>query len=161
MQTKQECRTALGKGERITSLAALVEVALDDAQRLDRKRYVPHKGHWLRLFISPKTPDKRCHLCLAGMTLTRTIGAEPHTESTTARRVGRADRTADGAAAVDQEAAALAVGLLESSPRTLAEPRKVHRLESFDRVAKVLREKAVPTLREIEAQFLATEGASC
>lgn len=189
MQTPQECRTALEKGERITSLAALIEVALDDAQRLDRKRYVPHNGHWLRLFVSPKAPDKRCHLCLAGMTLKRTIGAEPYTEGAT---LGELDmRTEQRAAlyALDEVRRGMwadamhRLGILKHPDRVwshvplsirkrlpwFSDPRQPANLqnlrwfvgwEPFDRLAEVLRE-AVPVLREIEAGFLATEHASC
>ncbi len=191
--TKQECRMALEKGERITSLAALIEVALDDAQGLDRKRYVPHNGLWHRTVhgmepMPPEDIDERCHVCLGGMVIAGTLRVEH------GKKVAPGDPVFDDGPrhalyALDEVRtgrwadAANRLGLTAYPSRiwmdvpeemrdrlpdldNLTSPADMRNLkwfvtwERFDVFATVLREKAVPVLREIE-EFLQREVAPC
>ncbi len=193
MQTKQECREALTRGEMPTSLAALIEVALDDAQGLDRERYVPHNGLWHRTVHDmhrepPEVLDERCHVCLGGMVIAGTIRVEH------GKKVAPGDPVFDDGArhalyALDEVRtgrwadAANRLGLtayparlwVDVPPEMRARLPDLADLRSptdrlnlkwfvtwlrFDELAALLREEAVPALREIEA-FLQTEVAPC
>lgn len=69
--TKDECRKALRNDEPVTSLATLIEVALEDAAGLDREKYFPSYAH----YHSPV--GNRCAVCDAGAVMAGTLGSDP------------------------------------------------------------------------------------
>ena len=57
-------------------LAGLITLAIADARKLDRARYLPLAQAWHRGY--PETPDaapSRCNVCLAGCLIAGTLGA--------------------------------------------------------------------------------------
>ena len=76
MQGTREVRAALRAGTEVRSLAALILVALEDAQKLHRGRYSAHHNLWH--FVRERPIDHggtRCNICLAGMVMAGTLGA--------------------------------------------------------------------------------------
>lgn len=77
--TTDECRTALRTNQPVTSLGALIEVAVEDARGLDREVYEPRWTKWHESLIleTDDGPRKVCAVCDAGAVIAGTLGRTP------------------------------------------------------------------------------------
>lgn len=75
MQGTEEVRDALEAGEPVLSLASLIEVALDDAEGLDRGRYTADSGVWHSQFEAPDC-SRVCRVCFGGAVIAGTLGQD-------------------------------------------------------------------------------------
>ena len=75
--TKDECRRALLNDRPITSLATLIEVAIEDSLGLDRTLYRPNSVSWhkeLTVATDRDLMEKVCMVCDAGAVMAGTLG---------------------------------------------------------------------------------------
>ena len=161
MQGKEEARAALQAHEPVLSLASLIEVAVEDAEELDRDRYSATAGNW----HSPS--GFRCNICLAGMTMAGTlgkyreeIGYPGHYPEPTARALFALNSARKGEWVNAYNMLTGRLGTAQAVRDAVEvtgwppEPSQIERgfrdWHDFDLLAERLRE-AVPVLREIEA----------
>ena len=70
--TKEECREALRKNKRVTSVSALINVAIEDAGKLDQSKYMADS----RVFHRYWDKDNYCHVCTAGFVIAGTLNGK-------------------------------------------------------------------------------------
>lgn len=76
--TVDECREALRNNQPVTSLAALIEVAVADARGLDRERYLPDHSTWHSPGYRASTDLHACCVCDAGAVIAGTLEGRPY-----------------------------------------------------------------------------------
>ena len=70
--TKDECRFALQNNQRVTSISALIDVAIEDAKNIDRSLYEADSGEW----HSGLAFNAHCFVCVAGFVIAETLNSQ-------------------------------------------------------------------------------------
>ena len=75
LSREDQVRADLRSGDKITDIPALIRVAIEDAQMVDRSIYMPNASYWYAQFAegSDEGDPRTCNVCLAGMVLAGTL----------------------------------------------------------------------------------------